>query len=70
MENVEDFKVEITNPSPRGGQQAGTPNYHVKVTHTPTGIYAVCMSERSQHRNRNIAMRMVEYGLAEMGWKP
>lgn len=68
-EDDADFRVSITNPNPPGGQQVGMPNYHVKVEHIPTGIYAVCMSERSQHRNRTIARAMVEYGLAEMGWR-
>lgn len=64
-----EFKVEATNPNSQGGQVVGVINYHVKVTHIPTGIYAVCMAERSQHRNRTVAMEMVKYGLAEMGWK-
>lgn len=65
----EDFEISAINPNPPGGQQAGVPNYHVKVLHKPTGIYAVCMAERSQHKNRKVAMDMVEYGLASMGWK-
>lgn len=64
-----DFKIEAINPNPPGGQHVGIPHYHIKVTHIPTGIYAVSMAERSQHRNRTVAMRMVEYCLAEMGWK-
>ena len=64
-----DLQVTCMNPNPPGGQQVGTPNYHVKVLHIPTGIYAVCMAERSQHRNRKIALAMLEYGLAELGWK-
>lgn len=64
-----DFIVEAIFPNTAaGGQQVGVPNYPIKVTHVPTGIYAVCFAERSQHRNRTVAMRMVEYGLAEMGW--
>lgn len=65
----DEFKVEAINPNPPGGQHVGVPNYHVKVTHIPTGIYAVCMAERSQHRNRTVAFSMVKYGLAEMGWQ-
>ena len=62
------LKFEIINPNPLGGQQVGMPSYHVKCTHEETGIYAVCMSERSQHRNRAVAQAMVEYGLAELKW--
>lgn len=63
------FQFEIINPNPVGGQQVGMPAYHVKCTHLPTGIYAVCMSERSQHRNRAVALAMVQYGLAKIGFK-
>lgn len=65
----DDFSVEAVNRMLPGGQQVGTTYCGVKVTHLPTGIYAVCDYERSQHKNRTIAMRMVEYGLAEIGWK-
>ncbi len=64
-----DFIVTGVNRKPPGGQQVGITPTDVMVTHTPTGIFAVCGHERSQHKNRTIAMRMVEYGLAEMGWK-
>jgi peptide chain release factor 2 len=63
-----DFKVEAINPNPPGGQHVGMTIHHIKVTHVPTGIYAVCMSERSQYRNRALAKRMVEAGLELMGW--
>lgn len=65
----DDFEVSIINNRPVGGQQVGTHICPIKVLHKPTGIYAVCDYERSQHRNRTIAMQMVEYGLAEMGIK-
>ncbi|MGZ8432819.1 MAG: peptide chain release factor-like protein [Candidatus Binatia bacterium] len=66
---AEDLEITATNPEPRGGQHVGTPHYHIKVLHKPTGIYAVSMWERSQHKNKQIAMAMVEFGLAELGWK-
>lgn len=65
----EDFEVSDISPRHQGGQHVALTIYHIKVLHKPTGIYAVCMSERSQHKNRAIAMAMVQYGLAEMGWK-
>lgn len=63
-----DFEVSLVNPPTIGGQHVGVPRSHVKVQHVPTGIYAVCSSERSQHKNRSVAMAMVQYGLAELGW--
>lgn len=65
----EDLEISDIRPPSSGGQQVGTRISHIKVLHKPTGIYAVCATERSQHRNRTIALRMVEYGLAEMGFK-
>jgi protein subunit release factor A len=52
-----------------GGQSVGVLSTGVIVTHIPTGISATCNAERSQFKNRKIAMAMIEYGLAEMGWK-
>jgi protein subunit release factor A len=54
---------------PAHGMVVGLPRPIVKVMHKPTGIFAVCGYEKSHHKNRTIAMRMVEYGLAEMGIK-
>lgn len=66
----DDFEVTALGMINPGGQQVGVRPVSVKVLHKPTGIYAVCGDERSQHKNRIIAMSMVEYGLAELGWKP
>jgi peptide chain release factor 2 len=63
-----DFEVSALRTEPVGGQQVGVRPVAVKVLHKPTGIYAVCENERSQHKNRSVAMAMVQYGLAEMGW--
>ena len=52
----------------KGGQTVGHTTAGVWVRHKPTGLYAECNTERSQHKNRTIAMSMVEYGLVEMGW--
>lgn len=57
-----------TNHLPSGMRPVET-NNAIKVIHIPTGIHAVCYAEKSQIKNRNIAMLMVEYGLAELGWK-
>lgn len=57
-----DLKVEAWSPRPPGGQQCGT-SYGVKITHIPTGLVAICDTDRSQHRNRAIAMDMLMGGL-------
>lgn len=66
---AEDLKVELiyrgTGTTQRpGGQQAGCPAADVRVTHLPTGIMAQCGDMRSQHKNRAVAMEMIEWGLA------
>lgn len=63
------LEITVLNATPKGGQQVGITNRAVKVLHKPTGIYAVCDNEHSQHKNLRIAKAMVEYGLAEIGWK-
>ena len=67
----DDFKIEIiytsTGTTERpGGQQAGMPSTEVRVTHIPTGLMAQCGIYRSRHKNKQIAMSMIEWGLAEI----
>lgn len=65
----QDLAVEVINLRPPGGQHVGVEPQYVKITHKPTGLYAACISERSQHKNSTVAARMIEYGLAELGWQ-
>lgn len=51
-----------------GGQQCGGPTAAVHITHLPTGLKAECDCERSQLKNKNVCLAMIEYGLAEIGW--
>lgn len=57
----EDLKVEALTRPP-GGQHVGSES-GIKVTHLPTGLTAICRTERSQHRNRSIALDMLLGGL-------
>lgn len=66
--NDADLKIESGYPKHPGGQSVGMPTPAVRVTHVPTGLVAVCDFERSQLKNKRIAMAMIEYGLAELGW--
>lgn len=65
----EDLKTETIRVGPIGGMHTGMDPQEVKITHIPTGIYASCHIYRSQHKNREIARAMIEYGLAEMDYK-
>lgn len=67
--NTEDLKIEAGYPKGKGGQTAGMPTPIVCVTHIPTGLSATCGFERSQLKNKKICLAMLEYGLAELGWK-
>jgi len=52
-----------------GGQTCGMPHpLAVTITHIPTGLMASCWSERSQLKNKNVALNMIEYGLSELGF--
>lgn len=63
----EDIKIESIDPRPKGGQHVGVTTAIVRVTHIPTGLVAQCGCERSQMRNRTVALSMLEWGLAELG---
>lgn len=58
----EDLIIEMWPPRSVGGQQVGIAT-GVKVTHTPTNLIAICATERSQHRNKQIAIDMILGGL-------
>ena len=58
-----EWRIEPWPPRQTGGQTVGTGPSGVKVTHEPSGLTAISESERSQHRNRQIAMAMIEGGL-------
>ena len=47
-----------------GGQYAGIPASDIRITHIPTGLMAQCGIHRSQHKNRQIAMEMIEWALS------
>jgi len=63
----EDLKVEIAPPQQPSAWLLRMP-VGVRVTHLPTGLVAESHKMRSQHMNRHVAMSMIEWGLAEMGY--
>lgn len=66
--NDSDLKIEAGYRK-QGGQTVGMPTVAVKVTHIPTGLTASCDSERSQTKNKHIAMLMIERGLAALSFR-
>lgn len=58
-----ELTVEIWPQARPGGQHVGIGPMGIKMTHIPTGMVAISTSARSQHRNRSIALAMIEGGL-------